>query len=168
MQTTAIHTEVDAYRDAFAHEGEITNKLLRAFPADKVDARPCESAQTTREIAWMMVVGVMLVEPILAGRLLPEGDQPAPPANWQDIVDGFERTLEATKVKIAALDDASMNGMITTLTGPNAVGEARRGDMLRMFLYDQIHHRGQLSVHLRMAGGRVPSIYGPSKDEPWF
>jgi uncharacterized damage-inducible protein DinB len=37
-----------------------------------------------------------------------------------------------------------------------------------MFLHDQIHHRGQLTVHLRMAGGRVPSIYGPSKDEPWF
>ena len=166
MQTTAIHTEVDAYRDAFAHEGEITKKLLRAFPADKVDARPSESAQTTREIAWMLVLGMMVVEPILAGRLLPEG-QPAPPADWQDIVDAFDRTLEATKARIASLDDASMNGMITTLLGPNNVGEARRGDMLRMFLHDQIHHRGQLSVHLRMAGGRVPSIYGPSKDEPW-
>jgi len=167
MQTTAIHTEADAYRDAFAHEGEITKKLLRAFPEDRVDERPCESAQTTREIAWMLVLGMMVVEPVLAGRLLPEG-QPAPPARWQDIVDGFERTLEATKPKIATLDDAAMNGMITTLVGPNTVGEARRGDMLRMFLHDQIHHRGQLSVHLRMAGGRVPSIYGPSKDEPWF
>jgi uncharacterized damage-inducible protein DinB len=34
-------------------------------------------------------------------------------------------------------------------------------------LADQIHHRGQLSVYLRMAGGKVPSIYGPSADEPW-
>jgi uncharacterized damage-inducible protein DinB len=168
MQTTAIHTEVDAYREAFAHEGEITQKLLRAFPADRVDARPSDSAQTTREIAWMLVVGMMLVEPILAGRLLPEGGQPAPPADWQDLVDSFARTLGATKEKIAALDDAAMNGAITTLIGPNTIGEARRGDMLRMFLHDQIHHRGQLSVHLRMAGGRVPSIYGPSKDEPWF
>jgi len=35
-------------------------------------------------------------------------------------------------------------------------------------LDDQIHHRGQLSVYVRMAGGKVPSIYGPSADEPWY
>jgi uncharacterized damage-inducible protein DinB len=35
-------------------------------------------------------------------------------------------------------------------------------------LCDQIHHRGQFSVYLRMADGKVPSIYGPSLDEPWM
>jgi uncharacterized damage-inducible protein DinB len=34
-----------------------------------------------------------------------------------------------------------------------------------MMLFDQIHHRGQLSVYVRMAGGKVPSIYGPSADD---
>ena len=167
MQTTLIHTEVDACRAAFAQEGEITKKLLRAFPADKADARPTETAQTTREIAWMLVLGMMLVEPILAGRLMP-APQPEPAANWQDLLDAFERTLSATNARLASLDDAAMNGMVETMVGPHTPGEARRGDVLRMFLHDQIHHRGQLSVHLRMAGGRVPSIYGPSKDEPWF
>ena len=41
------------------------------------------------------------------------------------------------------------------------------GAIASMMLWDQIHHRGQLSVYLRMAGGSVPSIYGPSADEPW-
>jgi uncharacterized damage-inducible protein DinB len=40
-------------------------------------------------------------------------------------------------------------------------------DVLWYLLNDQIHHRGQFSVYLRMAGAKVPSIYGPSKDEPW-
>jgi uncharacterized damage-inducible protein DinB len=111
----------------------------------------------------MLVIGMMVVAPILAGKLLPEG-QPDPPANWPDLVDAFDRTLEATKLKLAVLDDASMNGMITTLVGPNTVGEARRGDMLRMFLHDQIHHRGQLSVHLRMAGGRVLGVTARGAD----
>ena len=39
---------------------------------------------------------------------------------------------------------------------------------LWMLLSDQIHHRGQLSVYLRMADAKVPSIYGPSLDEPWM
>lgn len=33
---------------------------------------------------------------------------------------------------------------------------------------DSVHHRGQFSVYLRLAGGKVPSIYGPSADEPWM
>jgi len=43
----------------------------------------------------------------------------------------------------------------------------RRGDVLWYSLHALIHHRGQLSVYLRMVGGKVPSIYGPSGDEPW-
>ena len=45
--------------------------------------------------------------------------------------------------------------------------DLRRLDVLWFLLNDQIHHRGQFSVYLRMAGAKVPSIYGPSKDEPW-
>ena len=41
-------------------------------------------------------------------------------------------------------------------------------DFLWMILCDQIHHRGQFSIYLRMADGKVPSIYGPTADEPWF
>ena len=46
--------------------------------------------------------------------------------------------------------------------------EAPLGDMLFGFLFDAIHHRGQLSVYLRLVGGKVPSIYGPSGDENPF
>ena len=45
--------------------------------------------------------------------------------------------------------------------------ERRRGDVLWYSLHGLIHHRGQLSVYLRMVGGKVPSIYGPSGDEAW-
>jgi uncharacterized damage-inducible protein DinB len=38
-------------------------------------------------------------------------------------------------------------------------------EFMLMMLHDQIHHRGQLTVYVRMAGGKVPSIYGPSADD---
>jgi uncharacterized damage-inducible protein DinB len=44
--------------------------------------------------------------------------------------------------------------------------EAPLGDMMWSFLFDAIHHRGQLSSDLRPMGGKVPSIYGPSADDP--
>jgi uncharacterized damage-inducible protein DinB len=44
--------------------------------------------------------------------------------------------------------------------------EKSLGDMLFGILFDEIHHRGQLSTYLRPMGARVPSIYGPSADDP--
>ena len=44
--------------------------------------------------------------------------------------------------------------------------EVPLGQMFWIGLFDAIHHRGQLSVYLRPMGGRVPSIYGPSADDP--
>jgi uncharacterized damage-inducible protein DinB len=47
-----------------------------------------------------------------------------------------------------------------------SVWETTLGDMLFGFLFDAVHHRGQLSSYLRPMGGKVPSIYGPSGDDP--
>jgi uncharacterized damage-inducible protein DinB len=166
MPTTTM-TELDSYRVSFAQEGALTRRVLRAFPADKTKDRPCPSAQSAHEIAWTIVLTMMVVEPILAGELVPTG-LPEGPKSWQEILDMFDRTFEGTQAKLARLDDTAMNGMVRMPAGPKTMGEVRRGDALRLFLHDQIHHRGQLAVQLRMAGGKVPAIYGGSGDEPWF
>jgi uncharacterized damage-inducible protein DinB len=48
------------------------------------------------------------------------------------------------------------------------MGEMTRMEWLWFLLHDEIHHRGQFSVYLRMADAKVPSIYGPTADEPWM
>jgi uncharacterized damage-inducible protein DinB len=48
------------------------------------------------------------------------------------------------------------------------MGDVRRMDVRWLMLMDGVRHRGPLSVYLRMADGTVPSIYGPSADEPWM
>lgn len=166
MPTTTL-SELDAYRASFAQEGEITRRVLRALPAAQADARPTPSSQSTREIAWTIVLTMMVVDPILAGELTPTGLPPAP-ANWNEILDAFDQTLTATMGKLARLSESDLAGVVRMPVGPGKMGEVRRGDALRMFLHDQIHHRGQLSVHLRMTGEKVPSIYGPSGDERWY
>jgi uncharacterized damage-inducible protein DinB len=66
------------------------------------------------------------------------------------------------------LSDEQFNAMVDFFTGPKTMGKVRAGDILWMAAMDLVHHRGQFSVYLRMAGGKVPSIYGPSHDEPWM
>ena len=48
------------------------------------------------------------------------------------------------------------------------MGDVRIMDIFWLMLMDSVHHRGQFSVYLRMSGGKVPSIYGPTADEPWM
>ena len=42
-----------------------------------------------------------------------------------------------------------------------------RGLMLAIFVRHEIHHRAQIQILMRQAGLKVPSVYGPSRDEPW-
>ena len=57
---------------------------------------------------------------------------------------------------------------MTTLYSPEGKvwQQAPLGGMIWSTLFDLIHHRGQLSTYIRPMGGKVPSIYGPSADDP--
>jgi len=75
-----------------------------------------------------------------------------------DLVDGY-RDL------ISGASDAQLTEEVHFLTAPKTMGAISRIDWVWFLLHDQIHHRGQFSVYLRMAGGKLPSIYGPTADE---
>ncbi len=66
------------------------------------------------------------------------------------------------------MSEADLRDTVQFLVAPKTMGNVPKLDFLWFLLHDQIHHRGQFSVYLRMADARVPSIYGPTADEPWF
>jgi uncharacterized damage-inducible protein DinB len=68
--------------------------------------------------------------------------------------------------RLATLDDMAWGEKARFLVDGNVVWETTLGEMLWGILFDAIHHRGQLSTYLRPMGGKVPSIYGPSADDP--
>jgi uncharacterized damage-inducible protein DinB len=70
--------------------------------------------------------------------------------------------------KVKHTPEVELNKTMKFMTGPKQTGDMRKADILWTGLMDTIHHRGQLSVYLRIAGAKVPSIYGPSLDEPWM
>ncbi|HEU0053964.1 MAG TPA: DinB family protein, partial [Longimicrobium sp.] len=63
--------------------------------------------------------------------------------------------------------DADLAGSVQFFVGPGKLGDVAKTQFMWFLLHDQIHHRGQFSIYLRIAGGKVPSIYGPTADEPW-
>ena len=89
------------------------------------------------------------------------------PSNWKGMVNEVEKALKVLSDKVRKVDDAQLNTTVKFVTGPRQMSDLRRIDVLWYMLNDQIHHRGQFSVYLRLAGGKVPSIYGPTADEKW-
>lgn len=90
-----------------------------------------------------------------------------PPATLAEVITTYETTHRALVERLKQTPEADLNKTIKFFTGPQQMGDLRKMDVLWSMLMDGIHHRGQMSVYLRMADGKVPSIYGPTADEPW-
>lgn len=146
-------------------EFPITLKVLKAFPADKADFKPHERSRTAKDLMWTMAMEYgLIVDGALAGAIA-FSQNPAP-ATIEEIISGYEAAVKGVHAKIKEMPDADMNANIKFAVGTPMERDMRRGDALWLAVMDTIHHRGQMSVYVRMAGGKVPSIYGPSADEP--
>ena len=158
----------DRFLRSFEHETATTLKVLQAYPAEKAGLQPHERSNTALNLAWTFVVEQQLLlkalksEPMFGG-----GGFPKPPEAWGGVIQAFEKGVGEVKAQLSASSNADLDGSVGFMTGPKQMGEIPLGDFVWFMLHDQIHHRGQLTVYLRMAGGRVPSVYGPTADEPW-
>jgi uncharacterized damage-inducible protein DinB len=95
------------------------------------------------------------------------GSGPKAPEDWNGLLGGIEHAHKDFGELVRSYSDAQMMENVKFFTAPKTIGEVSRINFLWFLLSDQIHHRGQFSIYSRMADGKVPSIYGPSADEPW-
>lgn len=168
---TPAPTPKQQFLDAYEREHAITMRVLRAFPADRTDLRPHARCKTAHELAFVFALerglGTMAFNDAFASGM-PPGPMPEPPASWDEVLAAVEQGHRDFGEMVRATPDAKLTETVKFFTGPGQLGDVRRLDLLWFLLSDEIHHRGQFSIYLRMADGRVPSIYGPSADEPWM
>ena len=156
---------------AYGKEHATTMKVLKAYPPDKLGLRPHKMCKDARELAWMFVIEQGFMEKgatVGFDWSAPQSPFPSPPESWDALLSAFGDGHARVARTIAGLSDAQLFETIQFFTGPKAFGDMTKLDFLWMILCDQIHHRGQFSIYLRMADAKVPSIYGPTADEPWF
>jgi uncharacterized damage-inducible protein DinB len=160
-------TEKDMFLQTFEREVQTTLKLLRAFPADRGDYKPHEKSNSAKQLAWTFVAEQGMAKGACDGTVDFSGGA-APPPTFAEMISAFEAATRSTATKIAQTSEADLNKPMQFPIGPGKMGDFRRIDVVWTSLMDQIHHRGQLSVYLRLVGGKVPSIYGPTADEAWM
>jgi uncharacterized damage-inducible protein DinB len=168
---TVQSTPRQQFLDAYEREHAITMKVLRAYPPEKSELRPHPKSRTARELAWIFV-GERALGKAAFSNAYAEGRRggvaPPVPEKWEDVLSALEAAHAEFRDVFNSYSDEQLHEPIKFFGGPKTLVEVPRLAFAWFLVHDQIHHRGQLSIYLRMADGKVPSIYGPSADEPWF
>jgi uncharacterized damage-inducible protein DinB len=145
-------------------EAAATRKVISRIPQERSDYRPDPKARNAREIAWLMVrEEIALAEGLMKGQL--EWVEVPTPTTVKEIVDTYDRQHDDVTSTLKGFDAATWERRVPFMyQGQEVMSETGIGSAWG-FLFDLIHHRGQLSTYLRPMGSTVPAIYGPSADE---
>jgi uncharacterized damage-inducible protein DinB len=147
-------------------EFQTTLKVLRSMPEDKKETKPGALSKTARELAWVFVAEEYLTQKLLKNEPLGNTMEEMPDS-MHEIISTYEQKHADTNELVASMSDEDLKATADFYVGPKTPGKIVKMEILWMMLLDSIHHRGQFSVYLRAAGAKVPSIYGPTADEPW-
>jgi uncharacterized damage-inducible protein DinB len=160
-------SEIDAYRNTFEKEYHTTRRVLHEYPQAKASLKPGEKSRTAQELAWMMTLNQMVPAVALDKAELGGGGMPKAPPTWNEILAAFDKAHQETAARLARVTEEEWNSELKLPVAPKQMGSWPKGQSLWFFLYDSIHHRGEFIVYARIAGAKVPSIYGPTADESW-
>jgi len=167
MGSAAIPNPKQQFIDALNREHETTRRVVEAYPADQAELKAHPRSNSAKQLVWTFALEEALILAALKDQLKLGGGFPQAPATWDEVVGAFKKNHADVVAALAKAPDEAFEGTIKFFTAPKTMGDVPKLQFFWFMLCDQIHHRGQLTVYLRMAGGKVPSIYGPSADEPW-
>lgn len=154
----------------FAAELALTRKLLERVPEEHFGWKPHPKSWSLGELATHiatipMWAGGILQRDAFDLATLPR-DRNRAPESAQALLDTFDRNAAAAR---AAFDATDADGFAATWTlrrGSHVLSETTRAAALRQLgISHLVHHRGQLTVYLRLLDVPVPGLYGPSADE---
>lgn len=145
-------------------EAPATRKVISRIPQGASDYKPEPKSRTAREIAWLIVMEEkVLVEGFEKGTI--EWQDLPTPATVEEILATYDRNHDDLTKRLHALDHSVWEKEFSFVYGEYEISRGTGYHFGWEFLFDAVHHRGQLSTYLRPMGSTVPSIYGPSADE---
>ncbi len=157
--------EVEEFIGVWEHEAEKTVGLLRALPASKYDFRPDPDGRSLGELAWHLAEGDgYTTYGIELGVFTPEMRPPGieRPRKVEELAPGYERIHRDAVARVRKLSPAEFDRGMTFFTTP---ATTVRDLLWNKMLLHNIHHRGQLVLMCRLAGGRPTGLYGPTREE---
>jgi uncharacterized damage-inducible protein DinB len=157
-------TEKQRLLNFFEREFPMTIKVMEAYPQDKMDFKPHDRSNSAMDLFRTFVIEANAMSMFAQG--IADWNTAAKAGEGletkSDYMDAFKTLTEKVKETVNSLADEDLLKEDLKVSGQIAQS---RLDAIWFLANDNIHHRGQLSVYVRMAGGKVPAIYGPSADD---
>jgi len=151
--------EKKLFTEFWTKESATTRTVLSRIPEGS-DYRPDAKSRTAQEIAWQIVCEEkMIIEALENGKA--EWAPPPMPASMKDVLTAYEKLSAGMTRRWNDLPAKLWDGTIEFFGSQRPASP-----MAWSFLFDIVHHRGQITTYLRPMGSKVPQIYGPSGDEP--
>lgn len=156
--------ELQSFLNVWDHEAKNTASLLRSLPANQYDFRPDPGGRSLGELAWHLAeVDAYIPFGIEQGDFnfssRPSGIER--PKTIEALALGYERVHAEAAQRIRKLAAADFDRKMRFFDNDLAIREI----LWSALVMHSIHHRGQLSVLCRLAGGVAPGLYGPNREE---
>lgn len=154
----------------FEAEARTTRRVLERVPSDKLTWTPHAKSMSLGKLAMHLASAPATISSWPIGDTFEFRGDPAPlPSSTADIIAAHDKGIELVKENLHKIGDAGLGSSWTGSAGGRPLMTMAKGDLLRALLMNHTyHHRGQLSVYLRLLDVPVPPIYGPSADESPF
>jgi uncharacterized damage-inducible protein DinB len=160
------------YLAEMEQEAVATRRLLERVPADKLSWRPHPKSQTLGQLALHVastpsIVNGLMTSDVIDGEKV---DFRAPqPSTVAEIRQKFEESLAGARATLSTWGEKELGTTWRFRLGGQERMTIPKSAMLRnLVLNHHVHHRGQLTVYLRMLNVPLPSVYGPTADENPF
>jgi len=151
--------EKELFTKFWDHETGTTRKVIERIPEGS-DYKPDPKSRTAKEIAWQIVCEEkMIIDALETGKA--DWNPPPMPETMKEVLDRYTEQSADISRRWKSLSEEKWNGRMEFFGA-----ERPASPMAWSFLFDLVHHRGQISTYLRPMGAKVPQIYGPSGDEP--
>jgi uncharacterized damage-inducible protein DinB len=157
-------SNVAFFRDLLSQERGIFVKVVEAVLDDGMEYRPDPKSRTSRQLIEHLIGHNLDMIELLDDGVIHHRQQvpfESVAAGAMQLEESFGEVLD----RLDRIDEEQWQEPGAFKVGEQVIMEAPRERLAWMLFLDSVHHRGQLSTHLRPMGGKVPSMYGPSADD---
>lgn len=165
---TRSKTIAEVLLPEFDQEMKTTRRVLERVPTDKGRWKPHEKSFSIGHLAQLLAWMPGWITNTLTSDSLDLSSAPRYSyEKTETLLADFDRNVKEARAAIAASGDADFDKPWSLRNGDQVFMTMPRGVTTRMHISHLVHHRGQMSVYLRLLDVPVPSLYGPTADEPW-
>lgn len=152
----------------FDLEMNTTRRMLERVPTDRGQWKPHEKSFSLGHLAQLLSwMPGWITSTLTTDSLDISGTPGYTYEKTETLLEGFDKNVREARQAISAVTESDLAKPWSLRMGDKVLMTSPRGATARTHINHLIHHRGQLSVYLRLLGIAVPSIYGPTADEPW-